>query len=55
MAAIEKAGFVEVTISEKALDQAVITSGAEQLGLEIDVEGAQRVVYSARVTAIKPR
>jgi ubiquinone/menaquinone biosynthesis C-methylase UbiE len=55
VAAIEEAGFVEVTISEKALDQESITGGAEPLGLEIDVEAAQRIVYSARVTAIKPR
>ncbi len=55
MAAIEEAGFVEVTISEKALDQESITGGAEPLGLEIDVKAAQRIVYSPRVTAIKPR
>jgi len=55
VAAIEKAGFVDVTISEKSLDQASIAGDAKVAGLDIDVEAAQRIVYSARVTAIKPR
>lgn len=55
VAAIEEAGFVEVTISEKALDQAAIARDAEAAGLDLDVEAAQRVIYSARLTAIKPR
>jgi arsenite methyltransferase len=54
-AAIQAAGFVDVRIVAKDLDENVIADGAQQLGLEIDPAAAQRVVYSARVTAIKPR
>jgi ubiquinone/menaquinone biosynthesis C-methylase UbiE len=46
--AIEAAGFVDVTIEEKALD------AAAQLELEIDPTVAKSVAYSARVTATKP-
>jgi hypothetical protein len=33
----------------------VIVEGAKQLDMEIDPAAAQRMVYSARVTAAKPR
>jgi ubiquinone/menaquinone biosynthesis C-methylase UbiE len=52
-AAIEAAGFSNVTIEEQHFDEVVIEEGAEQLGLEIDPQAAQRIVYSARVTATK--
>ncbi len=55
VAAIEAAGFVDVTLEEKALDDETIASGASQLGLEIDPAAARNIVYSARVTAVKPR
>jgi ubiquinone/menaquinone biosynthesis C-methylase UbiE len=52
--AIEAAGFVDVTIEEKALDDAIIEDAAAQLELEIDPTVAKSVAYSARVTARKP-
>ena len=52
--AIEAAGFVDVTIEEKALDDAIIGDAAAQLELEIDPTVAKSVAYSARVTARKP-
>ena len=52
--AIEAAGFVDVTIEEKALDDAIIEDAAAQLELEIDPTVAKSVAYSARVTATKP-
>ena len=52
--AIEEAGFVDVRIEAKELDEQVIADGADQLGLEIDPAAAQQVAYSARVTATKP-
>jgi arsenite methyltransferase len=55
LAAVEAVGFVDVSIEEKTLDEAIIADGAAQLGLEIDPAAAQRSVYSARVTATKPR
>jgi hypothetical protein len=55
MAAIEAAGFVDVRIEAKELDEDVVVEGAEQLGLEIDPAATQPMVYSARVTATKPR
>jgi hypothetical protein len=54
VAAIEAAGFVDVRIEGKAWGKEVIADGAAQLGLEIDPAAAQSIVYSARVTAIKP-
>jgi len=53
-AAIQAAGFVDVGIEAKTLDESIIAEGAAQLGLEIDPAAAQRVIYSARVTARKP-
>ena len=55
VAAVEAAGFVDVRIEAKDLDEDVIVEGAKQLDLEIDPAAAQRMVYSARVTAAKPR
>jgi arsenite methyltransferase len=57
VAAIEAAGFVDVTIGEKVFDeQAVADFGisAEQLGLELDPNTTARPIYSARITARKP-
>jgi arsenite methyltransferase len=54
VAAIEAAGFEKVKLEAKELDQEAIAAGADQLGLEIDPRAAQKVVYSARVTAVKP-
>jgi hypothetical protein len=54
VAAIKAAGFVDVKLEEKALDDATIGDGAAQLGLEIDPGTARNIVYSARVTATKP-
>ena len=54
VAAIEAAGFVDVRLVERALDEETIADGAEQLGLEIDPAEAHSVIYSARVTAFKP-
>jgi arsenite methyltransferase len=53
--AIEAAGFVDVTIEEKALDDATVEDAAAQLELEIDPAAARSIAYSARVTAKKPR
>jgi len=55
VAAIENAGFEDVTIVEKRLEDAVIVDGVDQLGIDIDPDVARSVVYSAAVTAIKPR
>jgi arsenite methyltransferase len=55
VAAIEAAGFVDVSIEGKTADQASIDDGAGQLGQGIDPAVLQRMVYSARVTATKPR
>jgi arsenite methyltransferase len=52
--AVQAAGFMDVRIEAKELDEQVIAEGADQLGLEIDPTAAQQVVYSARVTATKP-
>jgi arsenite methyltransferase len=52
--AVQAAGFMDVRIEAKELDEQVIAEGADQLGLEIDPAAAQQVVYSARVTARKP-
>jgi arsenite methyltransferase len=54
VAAIEKAGFKDVAIAEKHLEDAVIADGADQLGVDIDPDAARSIVYSAAVTAIKP-
>jgi ubiquinone/menaquinone biosynthesis C-methylase UbiE len=48
VAAIEAAGFVDVTIGEKTIADA---DTATQLGLD---DATQSVIYSARVTATKP-
>jgi SAM-dependent methyltransferase len=50
VAAVEAAGFVDVTIEEKTIDD---EGTATQLGLE-NGPTTQAVIYSARVTAIKP-
>jgi len=55
VAAIEAAGFVDVRIEAKDLDENLIADGAAQLGLEIDPSAARSIAYSARVTAVKPR
>jgi arsenite methyltransferase len=55
VAAIEAAGFLDVRIEAKDLDEDLIADGAAQLGLEIDPSAARSIVYSARVTAVKPR
>jgi arsenite methyltransferase len=55
VAAIEAAGFTDVRIEAKDLDEDMVVEGAKQLGLEIDPAAAQHMVYSARVTATKPR
>jgi SAM-dependent methyltransferase len=52
VAAIEAAGFVEVTIQEKTFDEATIAEAAVEL--EVDPAAAQGVAYSASVTARKP-
>ena len=54
MGAIEAAGFVDVTIEEKALDDEVVEDASVQLELEIDPTVAKSIAYSARVTARKP-
>ena len=54
MGAIEAAGFVDVTIEETALDDAIVEDAAAQLELEIDPAVAKGIAYSARVTARKP-
>jgi arsenite methyltransferase len=54
VAAIAKAGFKDVAIAEKRLEDAVIADGADQLGVDIDPDAARSIVYSAAVTAIKP-
>ncbi len=55
VAAIEAAGFLDVRIEAKDLDEDLIADGAAQLGLEIDPSAARSIVYSARVTGVKPR
>jgi arsenite methyltransferase len=54
VAAIEKAGFINVAIAEKHLEDAVIADGADQLGVDVDLDTAGSIVYSAAVTATKP-
>ncbi|MFQ5858736.1 MAG: methyltransferase domain-containing protein, partial [Anaerolineae bacterium] len=54
VAAIEEAGFVDVQIGAKELHEGIIADGVSQLGLEVDPTVAQSIVYSARVTAVKP-
>lgn len=56
-AAIEAAGFVDVSISEKVIDPEALGDNAisaEQLGLEWDPNSTERPIYSARITARKP-
>ena len=55
VAAIEAAGFVNVQIRAKELHEDIIADAAGQIGLEIAPVAAQSIVYSARVTAVKPR
>jgi arsenite methyltransferase len=52
--AIEAAGFVDVTIEEKALDDEIVEDAAAQLELEIDPTVAKSIAYSASVSARKP-
>jgi arsenite methyltransferase len=57
VAAIEAAGFVDVSIGEKVIDPAAFGDNAisaEQLGLELDPNSTERPIYSARITARKP-
>jgi arsenite methyltransferase len=53
--AIQAAGFVGVSIEGKTADQASIDDGPDQFGQGIDPAVLQRMIYSARVTATKPR
>jgi arsenite methyltransferase len=53
--AIQAAGFVDVSIEGKTADQANIDDGPDQFGQGIDPAVLQRMIYSARVTATKPR
>jgi ubiquinone/menaquinone biosynthesis C-methylase UbiE len=53
VAAIEAAGFVDVRIQERAFDDSTVADAAADFG--IDPATAQRVAYSASVTARKPR
>lgn len=55
VAAIEAAGFVDVTIQERTFDESTVSEVAAQLDLEIDPATAQNLAYSASVTARKPR
>jgi SAM-dependent methyltransferase len=57
VAAITAAGFEDVKITEKQLEDAVIADGVDQLGNETDIDAdtARSVIYSAAVTATKPR
>ena len=52
VAAIEAAGFVDVEIKERTFDDSTIAEAAADL--EIDPAIAQRIAYSASVTATKP-
>lgn len=54
VAAIEAAGFVDVTIEEKVVDDAIIEDAVAQFELEINPAAARSIGYSARVTARKP-
>jgi arsenite methyltransferase len=54
IAAIEAAGFVDVTIQEKVLDDATIEGAAGLIKVEIDPDAARNIAYSAYVTATKP-
>ncbi len=56
-AAMEAAGFVDVTLGEKVIDPEAFGDdgiSAEQLGLELDPNSTERPIYSARITARKP-
>ena len=55
VAAIEEAGFENVAIAEKPLEDAVIADGVDQLEIDVDPDAARSVIYSASVTATKPR
>jgi arsenite methyltransferase len=55
VAAIEAAGFVDVSIEGKTADQASIDDGPDQFAQGIDPAVLQGMIYSARVTATKPR
>jgi ubiquinone/menaquinone biosynthesis C-methylase UbiE len=52
VAAIEAAGFVDVTIQERTFDDPTVAKAV--VDLEIDPATAQNVAYSASVTARKP-
>ena len=54
VAAIEAAGFLDVTIQERTFDESTVSEAATQLDLEIDPATAQNIAYSASVTARKP-
>jgi SAM-dependent methyltransferase len=54
VAAIEAAGFTDVTIEEQAFDGEVIVVSADQRELEINPEEVKQIIYSARVTGTKP-
>jgi SAM-dependent methyltransferase len=55
VAAIEAAGFVDVLVERNNLDDASIREGATEFGLEMSPDTAGSPVFSARVTARKPR
>ena len=54
VAAIEAAGFEDVTIEEQAFDGEVIVVSADQRELKIDPDAVRNIIYSARVTGTKP-
>ncbi len=59
VAAMREVGFAEVSLSPTYLSQEFIEAGAEQLGIDGDLdlgpEQLRESIYSARVTATKPR
>ncbi len=54
VAAIEAAGFTDVTIREKVLDDATIEGAVGLLKVEVEPDAASNIAYSAYVTATKP-
>ena len=58
LAAIEEAGFGDITLTPVYMDKDVLEEAAQQLDLSqiIDIQGEsyQKSIYSAKVTAYKP-
>jgi SAM-dependent methyltransferase len=54
IAAIEAAGFTEVTVKEKVLDDATVEGAIDLIDVEIEPGVARSIAYSAQVTARKP-